>query len=72
MRPDVGTQSLAASIDERFDTSLFTRQHDQRERRHYYEYALVSRATSFDNILVSLMIIEVLEDVQVRALLGEP
>ena len=27
MRPDVGTQSLAVSIDERFDTSLFTRQH---------------------------------------------
>ena len=27
MRPDVGTQSLAVSMLERFDTSLFTRQH---------------------------------------------
>ena len=38
------------------------------KRRDYYEYAL----GAFDNILVSLMVIEVLEDVQVRALLGEP
>ena len=30
------------------------------------------RVRCFDNILVSLMVIEVLEDVQVRALLGEP
>ena len=27
LRPDVGTQSLAVSMLERFDTSLFTRQH---------------------------------------------
>ena len=42
------------------------------KRRHYYEYALGVQSGLFDNILVSLMIIEVLEDVQVRALLGEP
>ena len=42
------------------------------KRRHYYEYALGVQSDLFDNILMSLMIIEVLEDVQVRALLGEP
>ena len=42
------------------------------KRHHYYEYALGVQSDLFDNILMSLMIIEVLEDVQVRALLGEP
>ena len=38
------------------------------KRRHYYEYALGALII----YLLSLMVIEVLEDVQVRALLGEP